>query len=285
MNAGRIETPAPPVRRIAVGEDAFEYVDVGRGPPVLFLHGAPGDWRMWRRHCAALSARFRAISYTQRYFGIVRWRADGPPFGTATHANDLVAFAEALGAGRPAVVAWSYAGHAVLQAALTRPDLFSRMLVFEPGVASYVADPDELAAFARSAHAMFAPVLEAVQGGDNKEAVRRLVNASGGDHGYFDRQSVERRTVQFDNAHAMPRLFAQVPPPHIGSEDLGRLRLPVSIRWGALSRDVFTISSRPAARAIPTGSHAEVPGVGHLWPEEDPNGFAAMVEEWLHERI
>src|SRR5215211_5719520 len=78
MNAGRIETPAPPVRHIAVGEDAFEYVDVGRGPPVLFLHGAPGDWRMWRRHCAALSARFRAISYTQRYFGIVRWRADGP---------------------------------------------------------------------------------------------------------------------------------------------------------------------------------------------------------------
>src|SRR5829696_8626271 len=125
MNAGRIETPAPPVRHIAVGEDAFEYVDVGRGPPVLFLHGAPGDWRMWRRHCAALSARFRAISYTQRYFGIVRWRADGPPFSTATHANDLVAFAEALGAGRPAVVAWSYVGYAVLQAALTRPDLFS----------------------------------------------------------------------------------------------------------------------------------------------------------------
>ena len=39
-----------------------------------------------------------------------------------------------------------------------------------------------------------------------------------------------------------------------------------------------------AARVIRIGSYAEVAemlGVGHLWPEEGPDGFAAMVGEWF----
>jgi pimeloyl-ACP methyl ester carboxylesterase len=251
---------------------------------VLFLHGALGDLRTWRRQCAILSSRFRCIAYTQRYFGTSPWRADGPPFGTATHADDLIAFCEVLGAGPVALVAWSYAGHAALQAALTRPDLFSQLLIFEPGVPTYVTDPDELGAFARDADAMFSPIFQAASDGDMENAVRWLIDASGGD-GAFDRQSAERRAIELDNAHTIPLLLAQAPPPHIGCEELRHLGVRVSIVWGALSRPVFTIPSRAAARCIRTGDHAEVPGVRHLWPDEDPDRFTAMVGEWLDRTV
>jgi len=269
------------IRHLTIGEDVFAYTDTGAGTPIVFLHGALGDLRTWQRQCAALSARFRCIAYTQRYFGAAPWRPDGPPFGTRTHAADLIAFTEALGLGPVAVVAWSYAGHAALQAALSRPDLFSQMLVYEPGVPSYVTDPDALTAFGQDAQAMFAPVFEAAGNGDLEEAVRRLINASGGSAGYFDRQSAERQAIERDNAHSMPLLLAQDPPPHISCENLGTLRIPVSIVWGGRSRPVFTIPSRAAARCIRTGNHFEVPGVGHLWPDEDPAGFATMVAEWM----
>ncbi|MBP2311444.1 alpha/beta fold hydrolase [Azospirillum soli] len=273
------------IRHLTVGKDVFAYTDTGVGTPVLFLHGALGDLRTWRRQCAALSARFRCIAYTQRYFGTNPWSPDGPPFGTRTHAADLIAFCEALGTGPVAVVAWSYAGHAALQAALARPELFSRMLVFEPGVPTCVSDPDELAAFGQDAQAMFGPVFEAAGRGDLDEAVRRLIDASGGEAGYFDRQSAERRAIERDNAHSMPLLLAQEPPPPIACEELGALRIPVSIVWGGRSRPVFTVPSRAAARCIRTGNHTEIPDVGHLWPDEDPDGFAAKIGEWMDGRL
>lgn len=274
----------PSVRTIAVGRDTFSYIDAGTGSPVVFLHGALGDLRTWRRQCAELSGRFRCIAYTQRYFGTAPWRADGPAFGVGTHADDLMAFCEALGIGPVALVAWSYAGHVALHAALQRPDLFSRIFIFEPGVPSYVSDPDERAAFGADAQAVYGPIFQAANAGDTTEAIRRLIDGSGGE-GFFDSQAPECRAVELDNAHTMPLLMAQEAPPHIGCEDLGRLEVPVSIVWGALSRPVFTIPSRAAARCIVTGPHAEVPGVSHLWPDQDPKGFAALVEKWLDDRM
>lgn len=275
-----IDLPTLPVHRLTVGADVFDCTDAGSGSPVLFLHGALGDLRTWRRQSAALAGRFRCIAYTQRYFGTAPWRADGPPFGTATHAADLIAVCEALGAGPAAVVAWSYAGHAALLAALARPDLFARMLVYEPGVPSWVTAEEELEVFGRDAGAMFGPVFEAAGRGDREEAMRRLIDASGGP-GHFDRQPEECRAIQRDNAHSLPPLLAQEPPPSITCAELASLRVPVTILWGERSRPVFTVPSQAAARCIGGNGHRPIPGAGHLWPDQDPEGFAAVVEAWL----
>ncbi|HEX9449677.1 MAG TPA: alpha/beta fold hydrolase, partial [Dongiaceae bacterium] len=140
LAALQMTTTGIPVRDMAIGNDVFSYSDIGHGPAVLFLHGALSDRRMWQRQSTALAKRFRCLAYTQRYFGTATWREDGPPFGVATHAEDAIAFAEAISAGPINLVAWSYAGQAALQAALARPDLFHRVLVYEPGVPSHVND-------------------------------------------------------------------------------------------------------------------------------------------------
>ena len=131
-------------RGLRVGADVFPYADVGRGRPILFLHAAPGDHRMWQPHMALLADRWRCLAYTQRWFGTESWRPDGPPFGSATHATDLVNFVTALDIGPVALAAWSYSGHVALAAALARPDLFTSLFVYEPGFATYVTDPELL---------------------------------------------------------------------------------------------------------------------------------------------
>lgn len=273
-----------PVRQVTVGQDTFSYIDAGGGSPIVFLHGALGDLRTWRRQCAALSIRFRCIAYTQRYFGTSPWRADGPAFGTGTHADDLMAFCEALGVGPVALVAWSYAGHVALQAASKRPDLFSRIFIYEPGVPSYTTDGDELAAFWRDAEAMFGPIFQAAGKGDMTEAVRLLIDGSGGE-GFFDSQAAECREIELENTHTMSMLLAQAAPTHLSCEDLGKLRVPVSIAWGEATRPIFKITSRAAARCLDKSRHIEVPGVGHLWPDQDPKGFSELVEKWLDNKL
>ncbi|MEJ8852282.1 alpha/beta hydrolase [Variovorax rhizosphaerae] len=105
---------APPatarVQYMEVNGARLPYVDEGRGAPVLLVHGALADYRTWDRQCTALAAEgFRAISYTQRYFGTEPWTPSWPPFGTQTHVDDLVNFIRGLDAGR---CTWS-AGHTV----------------------------------------------------------------------------------------------------------------------------------------------------------------------------
>jgi len=266
------------LRRATLNGDAFEYFDVGDGRPILFLHGALGDLRTWQGHSAALSDRYRCIAYTQRYFGRISWRDDGAPFGVATHAEDLIAFAEALGLAPVYLVAWSYSGHIAFQAALRRPDLFRRVMVYEPGVPSFVTDPEALAAFGRDAQILYGSIAGAVNNGDLEEAARLMIDGSGGD-GYLGRQSPEYRSIIRDNLQSLPRLMAQTPPPKITCEDLATLKMPVSIVHGSLTRPAFAIPSRAAARCIRHARHVEVPGAGHLWPQENPRDFSAVVEE------
>lgn len=266
---------------VTINGASIEYFQQGRGAPVVLLHGAPSDYRVWLPHCAALSERYRAIAYTQRYFGLGEWARDWPPFGARTHADDLVALLRQV-AGEPAhVIAWSYGAHVALTAAHEEPGLFRSLFVYEPGVPTYVTDAQELAAFTADANLMFGPVLAAVQRGDNQAAVRALLDGSGGASGYFEGQSAERRRVQLDSARVLPLLFSQPSPPALRCEDLQRLRVPVAVAWGERTRPFFGVVSRAAARCIPGPHHGAIAGATHMWPEERPRELVDRMQRYL----
>ncbi|HEY1283102.1 MAG TPA: alpha/beta hydrolase, partial [Steroidobacteraceae bacterium] len=111
----------PTTRFLEVNGASLEVLDQGSGEPVVFVHGAPSDYRTWIPHCAELSGSCRAISYSQRYFGTPLWGTRWPPFSMRLHADDLIALLHALDAGPAHVVAWSYGGHVALTAAVERP--------------------------------------------------------------------------------------------------------------------------------------------------------------------
>jgi pimeloyl-ACP methyl ester carboxylesterase len=52
-----------------VGDVTLPYVDDGEGIPVVFLHGAISDLRVWEPYRARIAEDRRFVSYTQRYFG------------------------------------------------------------------------------------------------------------------------------------------------------------------------------------------------------------------------
>ena len=86
----------------------------GQGAPVLLVHGALADARMWSAHQSHLAARWNTLAVTLRYFGTQAWPDDGPPFGLAAHLDDLVRAIAAWGQGPVHLVAWSYSAHAAL---------------------------------------------------------------------------------------------------------------------------------------------------------------------------
>jgi proline iminopeptidase len=113
--------------------DVSLFVDVvGRGYPLLLMHGGPGadHWSMAPlRRCAD---RFTLIFYDHRCNG----RSDGPPVSSMTWENltaDADALRERLGFERWAVLGHSFGGHVALEYALRYPDRLSHLVLLDTG--------------------------------------------------------------------------------------------------------------------------------------------------------
>ncbi|MGL4858449.1 MAG: alpha/beta fold hydrolase, partial [Enterobacteriaceae bacterium] len=154
------------------GDEPLLYYDCGQGEAVLLLHGILADHRIWQPHCRLLSDRYRCLAYTQRYFGTgAPLPQQSAPFGCETHLQDLLTFCDQLQLDRVALVGWSYSAHIALLAALTDPQRFSQVLLYDLIVPTYGLTERERCLFAQDMRRMMRPVLQALKVGDSSAAV------------------------------------------------------------------------------------------------------------------
>lgn len=253
----------------------------GNGAPVVFVHGALADARMWNSHCSILAGNYHAISFTQRYFGHIFSPVDElHPFGITTHRDDLIAFVEAIAKEPVHLVGWSYGSDIALSAVIKAPALFRSLFLYEPGFPGY-CNPAQLEVFAADAGAMFGPIFAAVSRNDLEEGVRLLIDGSGGRHGYYASQHPEIQNQQLENAHTLKLQLAQAQPPEITVADLNRIAIPAMVAYGENTRALFRVVTQAAQAAIP-GCQAEViKDATHMLPMEDPERFSQLVGNFL----
>src|SRR4026208_660443 len=55
------------VKAVFVNGDSIHYIDIGKGTPVIFIHGALGDYRGFSGQRDAFSQSHRVIVYSRRY--------------------------------------------------------------------------------------------------------------------------------------------------------------------------------------------------------------------------
>jgi pimeloyl-ACP methyl ester carboxylesterase len=122
-------------RYVKTGDVRLHAVIGGDGPPLLLIHGWPGNWYYWRLVMPALARDFRVIAVDQRGIGLSDKPEDGYDAGTL--ANDLVGLMDALGHEQFAVAGVDTGmiiGHAL---AADHPDRVARVALGEatlPGI-------------------------------------------------------------------------------------------------------------------------------------------------------
>ena len=82
-------------RYLLVDGTRIRYLDTGRGPPVVFLHGLGASMYAWRKNIAPMAAAgFRVIAFDSRGFGF----SDQPESGydNAAYARLTVALLDSL---------------------------------------------------------------------------------------------------------------------------------------------------------------------------------------------
>lgn len=134
-------------------------VTQGEGPAVLFCHGFPSTWEIWRSAMAAAAgAGFRAIALDMRGYGDSAAPAEAEAYTPFHTVGDLIALLDHVGAARAIVVGHDFGGNAAWSAAMMRPDriaaVFAVSVVFQqPGGPSFL---DRLRAAGQDGFYMFA---------------------------------------------------------------------------------------------------------------------------------
>jgi 3-oxoadipate enol-lactonase len=88
---------------------ALGYDDIGKGTPVLFLHGFPHDRSLWSPQLGALAAPARTVCMDLRGFGE---SAAGERAGVDGYADDAAALLDVLGIDRAVIAGLSMGGYA-----------------------------------------------------------------------------------------------------------------------------------------------------------------------------
>ena len=97
----------------------LRYVEQGRGPAVLLLHGFPLDGTMWEEQVDVLAGRFRVIVPDLRGHG--RSPAPPGPYTMDQHVADVAALLDRLGIERAALVGLSMGGYITLNFVAAHP--------------------------------------------------------------------------------------------------------------------------------------------------------------------
>src|SRR5215471_84076 len=109
------------------------YIEVGRGPPLVCVHGTLDDFRIWSPVLGPLSRQHRVIAPSLRHFFPEHWDGTGSNYTMAQHVADTIGFIEALNVGPVHLMGHSRGGHITFRVAQQRPDLLRRIVLAEPG--------------------------------------------------------------------------------------------------------------------------------------------------------
>ena len=245
------------------------YQRAGQGPPLVFVHGAADDGRVWQPQLGDLADQFTVVAWDEPGAG----RSSDLPadFDLADYADCLAALIEALELGTAHVAGLSWGGTVVLELYRRHPELVATLIL--------------------------ADTYAGWKGSLPEQEVRARV---AGLH-----QMLEGTPEQFDPT--LPGLFAGQPPPRfvplleeiaadlrpesletelllMADTDqrdlLPRIAVPTLLLWGELDARSPLDVARRFEQAIPNTELIVIPGCGHVSNLERPDQFNEAVRNF-----
>ena len=117
------------VEVVRANELAIAYERVGQGPPLVFVHGAAEDGRVWQPQLAALADEFTVVAWDEPGAGR---SCDVPAnFGLPDYADCLAALIEGLELGPAHVAGISWGGTVVQELYRHHPGLVATLILID----------------------------------------------------------------------------------------------------------------------------------------------------------
>lgn len=261
------------------------YQTAGDGPPLIFIHGAMGDWRSWDPQWAAFTPHFRCVRYSRRYNHPNPNRMPSPDHSAVQEAEDLRLLLDHLGWDRVVLVGSSYGAFIALVLAVQQPGRFPALVLVEPPMMRYAQfSTAGQAAAAAFRTATIEPANAAFRRGADEEAARIMTGGiNGGATSTLDPAAMHRR---LQNIQAMKMLAMSTDEfPWLEPTDLAQLPMPVLLMAGANTPPVHSTVFDNLCQVMPQAQNLRVPDAGHGVARENPAVYNRLALDFLTQHL
>lgn len=272
---------------VEVRDTETYYEDHGEGQPIVFVHGAGSDHRIWAERTAPLTDEYRVVVYDVRGHGYT----DGGEgeFGFDDYVEDLHALVAELELEDPVVCGLSMGGMIGFAYAARYPDepaglvtlgartpetfswteyAMTRGIPKVMRAASKVVDPDRVeGAF----HWVFDRIFGEETGGDIEEA-ERIQEAYDPDVPELSDEAGEKMSVALDDYAAMDLA-------------LDAIAVPTLAMYGELEMAMAAEHAEHVAEQAPDAEAREIPDAGHNSHVDNPEFIRDAIRAFVRERV
>lgn len=268
-------------RIVSANGTELSLLDEGQGSPIVFIHGALCDYRVWEPQVRRFASTHRAIAYSRRFH---HPQSAAEAAGTYTPQNqlrDLEQLILSLDLGSAHLVGHSYGGLLAVLLAVRRPELVRSLVLAEPAVFSRLLARPELLQYANELGRLTQALLQLARINNAAAAVRFFIAAVRGVGG-MDDLTARTQAILMDNAGTLvPMLTGFNQPPALTREEINGIRVPALLIQGERSPAVFRVVVRELAGILPNSRIAVLPGLSHGLHLENGSLFERSVAEFL----
>ncbi len=276
-------------RWVILDGQPINVIELGEGPPLVFLHGLIGRWTHWVEQLTAFAPSHRVIAVDLPGFGDSPLPAQGG-ISVPIYARTIERLMEALEISAAAFVGHSMGGFTSVELAINFPERVERLVLVSPAGLSTYNNPRDVKVlslirrfrwFALTGQALVAANGELLARRPRLrlwEPVTNLVTR------YPDRLPAPF-VAEFTRGLAPPGFIEGMAAnqDYDYRERLGEIACPTLIVWGDRDNVVTAKDAEIYEQLIPNARKVIFDDTGHMSMIERPAAFNALLEEFLRQ--
>ncbi len=279
-----------PLKSVRVNGVELHYLDQGRGPAVVLVHGGMEDYRAWAEQMEPLAKHFRVIAYSRRY----NFPNDNPltseDHSALVDADDLAALIKALHLGRVRLVGHSYGAYIALFLTLKHPEMVQSLVLSEPPIMKWLNDlPRGKPLLDDFMNNLWRPNADAFRRHDPDAALRITVDwfgsheqPPGGQSFSYATLSEEDRKPQMQDIREWEAITTSTDAfPALTHEQARHLRKPILLLSGSQSVPALKVIAEELARTLPSVTFVVLPKLTHEMWSEAPHDLTEKMVPFL----
>jgi len=261
------------VKWIEVNGYPMAYQDHGAGVPLVLVHGAFCDYRLWPCQLEAFSKQHQVLNVSLRHYFPEVWNGADNDFSLAQHADDLSVFIEQMALGPVHLLGHSRGGIVAVEVAKKRPDLIRTLVVADSSVRLELPETEENRTALAFRFKRAAEARQRVATGDVEGAVAGFMNDVSGP-GRWESMPVERRNGYLQNASTA--LIVETVP-LTTDDDLRKFSFSVLLLVGENSPPPFGLLMAEMGKRGNFRPPVIIPNASHGMFRDNPEAFNKAV--------